>query len=486
MSELTNIVAIYGAIDRKVAEDADRRRAVARLLGVYRDPRVRWFDDFEAWTMEQTEGRADPFPSLLEALENLGGFVPRGRMRARRLFAIALAIQAFPELRDPGSAAAAMARSALRPRGGRAETEEGAQRLLDLLGEDELLPTEDGAPGSADAWWDEVIKTASAEGLVVELRIIGPRPCTGRVVPGPSGLEAHLSTSFETDLLSFNQAIGFLDPSTWEKCGDFFWCEMDRVRIRPPGVHEYYEIVSLDCARRPHTWTIEAWLDFTFWRSGQQVAVANYTLSQNRYQPDVLVDNGTLMVQQIPNSSRLKIQTTKAIRFNRPFSGAALALIMCALGYASVVEDFVFTCAVEGVEGTAFPGESEEDSPALPPRRFPTMTGAPDHAHTAERSPAAEDSPSRPRTGRRDFGPVFSDIADDVATTLKGCIEDCTVAAKESYEKMDSGDYRADDLVRDMSRMWVRMLREGASLADLGVRSAQRAARPRARPPSRP
>ena len=45
MGEIRDLIGIHGAIDRAVADDPERRAAVSRLLPVYRDPDVRWFDD---------------------------------------------------------------------------------------------------------------------------------------------------------------------------------------------------------------------------------------------------------------------------------------------------------------------------------------------------------------------------------------------------------------------------------------------------------
>ena len=41
MGEISDLIGIYGAIDRAVAEDADARRGVAGCSRVYRDPDVR-------------------------------------------------------------------------------------------------------------------------------------------------------------------------------------------------------------------------------------------------------------------------------------------------------------------------------------------------------------------------------------------------------------------------------------------------------------
>ena len=98
---------------------------------------MRWFDDFVAWTQElrQDDRRGSPFPSLEEALRDLADIEPEGRMRARRLWVIALAAQAFPDLRaSDDSELFALAREALRF-DGLAADEDTAATVLRLVGD---------------------------------------------------------------------------------------------------------------------------------------------------------------------------------------------------------------------------------------------------------------------------------------------------------------------------------------------------------------
>ena len=100
MGEIADLSAIYGAIDRAVQDDLERRDAVSRLLPEYRDPSVRWFEDFDAWAKERQGTEESPFPPLDRRCVDWAPDEPQGRMRARRLFALAAAVRAFPELTD--------------------------------------------------------------------------------------------------------------------------------------------------------------------------------------------------------------------------------------------------------------------------------------------------------------------------------------------------------------------------------------------------
>jgi len=265
-------------------------------------------------------------------------------------------------------------------------------------------------------------------------------------VPGVTGPVATLETEFETDLLEFDRAIRFLDPKNWPGCSSF-WCAMDDRGLQPSGVRRYHEQVSIDCDHKDAAWTIEAELDFKFRRlQAPHVAITEYELSDGGLpQRDVLVDEGSLVVRELA-PKHLRVTTTKRVMFNHAFSGEALALIMCALGYAYIVEDLVFTCARGGAEGTPFP----------------------EHRGAAG------------KPGASTVGPVIA----QTATALKACIDDCADAAQSSARRIEEGSYTADSLVQDMATTWVRMLREGATGLEAGIRSAQAAAaRSRSREP---
>lgn len=423
MGEIEDLIGIYGAIDRAVAEDSERRAPVSRLLPPYRTAEVHWFDDFVAWTIEQRDDASPdppPFPPLQAALGDLAGIEPRVRMRARRLLAVAVAVQAFPELGPDGSAAG-LAHGALGVPG-LAGDEDRAQRLLELLADESLLPAIDNqAPGALDAWWTNLLAVASFQGLIVDAAAMGPRPCSGRLVtvdlPGGAGPVATLETEFETDRLSFDQAIAFLEPVNWPQCSDF-WCEMRKVGVQSTSLQQYHEVVSTACEHRQIAWTIEAELDFSFTRL-PDVAITEYQLSAGHPLPgdDVLVDDGSLVVRRLGTgaASRLRITTTKRVKFDHPFSGEALAMIMCALGYATVAEDLVFSCAAVGggTGGTPFP-------------------------------------------------------AAPLPTPVKPCVDACA----------------PDALVQSMANMWLCAFREGAAVIDRGARNARMTARGRKPPAS--
>jgi hypothetical protein len=433
MGELRDLIAIYGEIDRAVAADDGVRAAVAQRVSLYEDPDAHWYEAFAAWAedvREDTSG-GPAFPPLEEAVRDLESIPPRGRMHARRLWVLALAAQAFPELarRDDGSSPLARALGH-----GEVENESGrAQDLLELLADpDRLASAVAREDGSLDAWWDETLREAQARGLLIEADAedLGPRPCTGRLVtvavPGGSVEVAALETVFETSVLSFDQAVRFLHPETWPGCSALC-CRMLDLGVQPSGLHRFRETVSADCADRLRTWTIQADLDFSFRQVDGQVAVAEYELSPGP-QPDVLVDEGSLAVRAIGTADdpRIRVTTTKRVRFNRPFTGKQLAMIVCALGYASIVEDLIFTCAREGGPGKSLPAPGQ-GNPAVHP---------------------------------------CVDLAARASRAAQASVEVWAQEVRAASAKAAARPYTADDLVQDTTRAWVRLLREGAAAFD--------------------
>src|SRR4051794_30593231 len=408
MRETSDLVGIYGAVDVAVAGDLDRRAAVAQLLPAYRDPEFHWFAEFDEWVREKraaTESDTPPFPTLEDALGHLATEHPEPtpRMQARRLFAIALATCSHPELQNPDSDLARLARRAIPVDPDAADLDNATREVLKILGDQgRLAPAEEQAEGALSDWWDE---TAQAlEGFVPNPQGMGPKPCSGEVVKYGGLSAASLETYFETDKIKFDQATRFLDPSNWPRCSDF-WCRMDKKETLPTGAQRYYEVVSTNCDNQDLGWTIKANLDFGFKQQQGVMAAAEYGMSPGMPNPYVALDEGMLMVEQIgvAGAGKLRVTTTKRVRFTGPFSGEQLAVIMCATGYAAVAEDFVFNCAALGAKGTPFP----QGGPAK------VGTGA----------PAGPPLPVK----------VF---ADEAADALKACVDDCADAYEEARRKI--------------------------------------------------
>ena len=453
MGEIRDLIGIYGEIDHAVLGETDRRRQVSRLFPYYDDPEFSWFKDFERWTYDRrgADGSHEPpFPELEAALDDLATIEPVGRMRARRLFVMAAAVQARPDMLEGDlarKASAALVGRTLAP------DADHAHELLQLLGDPGLLSTLDPRDGRArDEWWSLLLEATSQRGLTPPEAVLGPRPCVGALtmVSTPDGDVpcATLTAGFTTNQLPFSQAIRFLDPSNWPDCNRF-WTEMTLVEGAAPGPMHYHEVVSTD-GNSPLAWSVSAELEFTFQQVGQQAAVV-YRLLPPHPQPndDVLIDEGTLFVEELPDGS-VKVLTTKRVRFNQPFSGEALAMIMCALGYANVCEDLVFTCGLDDeATGTDFPGVLSATGKGPPP---------PDPPDPLD---------------------ILTTVAGNLATAAKASIDDVTQTFNDTVAQINAGTFTADAFVTEATNCFKRLLTDGATVFDIGTEGARQASRAR-------
>jgi len=443
MTELGGIVGIYGAIDQVAQTDSDTRAAVSQLLPLYRDPELHWYDDFQEWLRKgKAKARGPLFPSLEDALDQLAGIEPHCRMRPRRLFAIAVAMQAFPKMRNPDSPLGTLAVDALRV-GTLAKKRDEAQALHGLLAEGAPRLSLEAGSEELSTWWADLINIAHTQGLISSTAGMLPRPCSGRLLSmqGVAGSIAALETEFETDEIDFDRATRFLEPANWPACMPWFWCEMKLLNAgSQAGVSLYREVVSTDCPDKPSAiFTAETELDFEFeWlpdSANQQAALTNYRLAPGRPRPGDLirVDEGSLVVEKTGAGPRpLRVTTTKRIQFTYPFSSQALAMIMCALGYTDVVGNLL-CCAASDPErdGKPFPGGANQVNP-------------PD------------------RDGCR-----------GIATALSDCIEECATAAGDWSRRVAEGPYTTDELAQDVASTWTRVLRKGSTAVELGARPTQ-------------
>jgi hypothetical protein len=372
MSETGAVVGIYGAIDRKVQTDPVARAQVAELISQYQTKELSWYDDFNKW-LGEGEAAAPAFPGLAEALDELAQ-LPAGtnRIRARRMFAIAAASRAFRELADEHNplrhaAVAALHSESLDGEGGGLASAEGLYRLLSgAAGAGPHLVNEEAVPIPPGEWWGELVQQAVTDHLLPGPEGMFPRPCSGKLVtvPGISGPVAALTTVHETNELTFEQATRLIEPENWVTCMPNFWCQVQALSREPPlGRRTYHEVVSTHCGEAGPGFAAETDLLFNFmWlpsKDNAQAALCNYQLAGWRPAPGdrIVVDEGTILVATTPGSDVLKVMTTKRIKFSYPFVSEALALIMCALGYADIAGGLLSCAAAQGINAIEeFPG----------------------------------------------------------------------------------------------------------------------------------
>ncbi len=445
MSELEALMTLHGAIDDAVVQDPSKAEIVGRYYGPYQDGgAVGWFGEFRQWTADLTGVPAnDVLPTGAAALEGaigeLASLSPSPYMQARRMLAVAVAARVLDSsmLDDVVNLA-----PALGPGIGVNNLD-----LLSLLRNDSHFFTA--------SQWVSMTELALVDHLVSALFVLhNPMfPCAGNLVtvklPGSNVEVATLTTDF-CPSLTFDQAVRVLDPAGWPACNPL-WCELTKTRTSAAGNPIYHEQVSLDCVRKPHTWTADCDLEFVKFEA-PDVRIISYDLADPPQPGDpIQVDSGSLEVREV--GGRVCVHTTKRIRFNYPFTGTSLAMVACALGYGPVAAALVFCCA--GVDAN---GPDLVQRPVI----------------TQKKKPRARHNPGAPDP---------TDVARTAVEAVKRCIDECADAYQRSSTKAQQGGYKADDLVSDMASMWARMMRDASAASDLGVTMTRVLTDQRFRPP---
>jgi hypothetical protein len=352
VSEIGDLIAILGEVDRALGDEQDSRRAdVAALVEPYRSSgSFRWFDAF----LEATE--AEDLPSLREAMGNLDEPTRFASMLPRLLLAVAVVARVFPDQFGPGGSDEDLSLRALTVPGiisgvvalptpppdeppdnpglGGRTIADRARRLLSALADRAGLTGIEG-------WHEFVI---SHPDLISAQVARMTDPCSTFVIehadPRGAGAIAVLKTELCVDGVSVSNLAGrFLQPENWPECSPW-WCSLTSA---PPqqsqqGVSRYVEVVAV-------------FLDFATPVNSATRAVLAYNLSRDQSgtfggvsaNGGVDVDRGAIEV--VEDGDHVRVTTTKRVRFTRPIDTEAIAAIACWVGYGDIAADLICNCA---------------------------------------------------------------------------------------------------------------------------------------------
>ena len=398
MSEIEDLIAVYGAADIAVQEHdptGERRARVASVLPYYESLEVHWYSDLleaareRGATLPRSVGLSEE--SIGFALENLSDGEPGSpRLAARRLLGLYAAAQAIGEIFGPKGTHGELVRTALLPLF-REEVEardDAAGRLHEFI---TAAPQPGVGIEAPDEKWQALLELAHPD---LDIAVDHPRPCTGRLVrrtPGAAPVTT-LEAAFDVTGIPFDRAIRFLSPENWPHCCAF-WCAMNPIHDGVPAwVHRYDEFVSTNCADPANAvFTAHAELDFVFTIFPGRAAITGYDLARGRPNPDLLVDSGSLVVYLMPNGV-LRVRTTKRLKLKGAYSGEALAMIACVFGWSETSKDLMFNCAREdGHDGTDFPAEGQMARSGAGPSQQGGAKGACSPAHEHWCNPWADE-----------------------------------------------------------------------------------------------
>jgi hypothetical protein len=354
MSDITDLVAVLGALDTEVAQlgpaarEAAQRR-VAELIPPYGEPdMVGWYPAFVA------AARVSSAVDLDEALLSLAGRTDNPGVPARRLAAIAAAARAFPErygpdgdrrdvslraLMGPGILASAPAVGD-GPVDVDASVETDTEQVLRTLAEPEV--------GSYAALRDRH-RARFHSTLPTDVPNRAAR-LVDTVVDGDVDPAAALKTTICVRGMKLSDARDtFLNPAKWAGCPG--WCSMSPSVTRPtePGVAKrFLEVVGLGCDAGD--FELSVWLDFSeviewgkrlvlaYWMSSPKVQ-QTFTVGDSGASGKVAIDEGSLAVVQ--DGTHLRITTTKRFRYTSEAIGRATFILASGAGYAEMGEAFI-------------------------------------------------------------------------------------------------------------------------------------------------
>jgi hypothetical protein len=457
MSEIGDLIAILGEIDRAVSAEPDgdeRRTQVADLVPAYREgERFGWFETF----VDRNELE---LPTIEQAMSSLARPTRFASMLPRRLLAVALAARTFPDQFGPGGENQDASLRALSVPGivaglpgvetppvasapGPSELSESvraqAQDLLALLVDPGELPT-------LEDWPAFITRNDSL--ISAQLARL-PTPCTSTVIELPQGGDVAAVALLQTTLcvrdVNFaTLATRLLDPANWPECSPW-WCSMHRVPVAESGLMRFLEVVALDCPS--HTLEVAVFLDFARPVDTPTRKVLTYKLNPMLGPVDGLmangavdVDEGTIEVRD--EADHVHVETTKRVRFTGYLDTGTIAILACWIGYGDNATDLICDC-----------------SGAQPQVVDCGELAAPSSAAKSTDTPLAD---------------AVSQLADLAET----CAADAGDEARIVAERVDRDTYTPDTAAQDATRTAALAIRGWARAATAFVDAARTVARP--------
>src|SRR5204862_101751 len=140
-----------------------------------------------------------------------------------------------------------------------------------------------------------------------------------------------------------------------------------------------------------------------------RVGTAEYRLSDDQPEQNVFVNQGYLEIRELSREyPMVRVRTSKTLKLRPEYGGTGLILVLCHLGYMSMLGD-LFCCASrahgeEGYPDVPYPGQA-------PPR--------------ADRSAARAPGPG--------YGGLIKVMVDETADAVEECIDEFAASAKKAY-----------------------------------------------------
>ena len=285
MSEVEDVLAVFGAVDLAAQSDGDSRTRVGALLPLYDEyPELHWYSEFLQWRKDEgvklPRSVGETEESVALAIKSLAKTKPgSNRLAARRLLALYALVQARGTVFGTDSSRTDDVQGAiaavLHPRLGLGEAgedraNEAARKVHEFMAQD--VPRTEGQ--DADQRYSALVSQVQ---LYVHTSGLEQRSCSNRLktIKGQKGAAAFLESVFDVPDVAFDRASTFILPDNWPTCMNF-WCKMKPLPDLPPEIRRYEEVVSTNCKRpKSAVFTARAVLDFTFVWQPDTMAIAS-------------------------------------------------------------------------------------------------------------------------------------------------------------------------------------------------------------------
>ena len=383
MSEIDDLVAVFGRIDDAVQHDPDLLPKVSAMLPPYRYGAAGWYRAFQGWQQADDNPQLVNPRDLVTALDNLQnpaaqdppapddyeGWATRHWLNGRRMLASTTLgrIQGYLGLPSEAEPHALLSGIAANPGG----PGTGPEQLHNHLRRAADYPNIEA--------WPKMMADARSQGLVANENLnstfippIASNPGSFRVVRSSSGTSVALRTYLYAKGLDLAEAEQCLNPAIWDHYRPP-WCQMMLLEQIAPDVARYLEVISADCQNGGQLSTV---LDF---RSSEPLPdggrILEYRIPEGKQNQLVSIDEGSLEVRPARAGVKgISFVTTKRVQFaqmaNMPaIPAAALGFLVWALGWDTLAERFVYFLAKNGSLSDSDPpnqGPGDPQPPALP------------------------------------------------------------------------------------------------------------------------
>jgi len=459
MSQLDDLVTVYGRIDDAVVENPDLLPKVAAMLPPYRQEGVAgWYRSLQDWQQETGVQLVEP-----QALE-------------RRSFAAAQTGLSAPLPGAGGGAGVNVNRSWATQHwldGRRALADSTLARIEGQLGPSDAVDPTLLLSGIAlndlsaqrfhsdmrrtadfpdiDSWHTMIGQAAVrnqfharyqdptlAPRIVPNLlQPISSHPDSFRVVSSPTmGTSVAFRTHHHLTNLDLADAEKCLVPKDWAKYNPP-WCEMRPLATAPGDPERYEEVISADC-RDPGHGRLVTTLEFQKVGLPDGGQILGYRIPDGFVTGLVTIDEGSLEVRPARQpGGGIHFVTTKRIQF-RPLrrmptpAAAAIGFLVWVLGWDSLAERFIYFLSRNG---------------------------------TTASSPPVSVSFPEPTPG--DGG--VATLLDLSVSGLKNYVGECIGSVKCSMDRAAAGDYGLTDYLSDLTKLSQKVTGNAAALAAMAA-----------------